>query len=154
MTVVPVQAEFGANSTLLSEIQLYRKLSEHLVCLSLATALAAENFYITFTRSSQGDQKVLAFDAPVPKKTLIPYQHQFGHEVISITHRGGMPKMFQPPGAPVYCESNREHWEKVVFKGLPSLRRKTVLTPNSKLPHSVSKFGFLKDHIFSSSLDP
>ena len=138
MTVAPVQAEFGINSSLLNEV--------HPACLSLATTLSAENFHITFTRSSQGDRKVLAFDVPITKKKLIPYQHQFGGEMIVVAHTGGMPKLFQPPGAPVYCES-----EKIVYKGLPSVRRKTVLTPNSKMPNSVTRFGFLKDHTFSTS---
>ena len=151
MTVAPVQAEFETNSILFYEMQRCNKLSKHPACLSLSTTLAAENFHITFTRSSQGDQTVLAFDIPITSKHMVPRQHQVGHEVIEVTHRGGMPKIFRPPGAPVYCESNREHWEKIVYKGLPSVRRKTVLTPNDKMTHSITRFGLLKDHVFSTS---
>ena len=151
MTVAQVQAEFGIHSLLLHELQGSARIAEHPICQDLAISLAAENFHITCTRSSHGDQRVLAFDIPIAKKSMIPYQHQFNQETVEVVHRGGMPKLFRPAGAPANCETNREHWEKIVYKGLPSTRRKTILTPNDKMPRSVTRFGFLKDHTFSAS---
>ena len=50
----------------------------------------------------------------------------------------------------MYSETNREHWEKVLNKGISPLQRKSVLIPDTSTPHSSTRFGQLKEHISSA----
>ena len=71
---------------------------------------------------------------------------------VQVAHRGGLPKVYLPNGLPVYNETDREHWEKVLNKGVSPLQRKSVLVPDVDAPHSPARCGQLREH--SSMMSP
>ena len=54
-------------------------------------------------------------------------------------------------GLPVYSETNREHWEKVLNKGVSPLQRRSVLIPDANVPHSPARCGQLREHVSTMS---
>ena len=113
---------------------------------NLCAFFFADNLAITFTRSQNGDVQVLTCDSPAVNKDRFPKRIRILNEMIQISHRGGLPKQYQHNGVPVFCESNREHWEKVLNKGISPQQRMSVLIPNDIMPHALSRFGQFKEH--------
>ena len=136
MTVVPLQVEFGLQSTALFDLQTSVDLTAHPICQDLVQRMEASNFSVCYTRSGNSDLKVLAFDAPVSYKQQVPLRIHIQQHYVQISHRGGLPKVHRPTGLPVYSETNREHWEKVLNKGVSPLQRRSVLIPDAEVPHS------------------
>ena len=113
----------------------------------LSNKFDASNFAITYARNGNSDLKVLTFDTPVANKPYFPKRMQL------ITHRGGMPKIHQPNGIPVYCETNREHWGKVLNQGISTLQRKNVLIPDASAPHSNVRCDQFPEHSSKSDTE-
>ena len=91
MTVVPLQVEFGLQSTALFDLQTSVDLTAHPICQDLAQRMEASNFSVCYTRSGNSDLKVLAFDAPVSYKQQVPLRTHIQQHYVQITHRGGLP---------------------------------------------------------------
>ena len=68
MTVLPLQVEFGLQSSTLYELQLVHDLSTHPFCQELSNTFEASNFNICYTRNGSSDLKVLTFDSPISYK--------------------------------------------------------------------------------------
>ena len=151
MTVVPLQVEFGLQSTALLDLQTSHDLTAHPICQDLVQRLEASNFSICYTRSGNSDLKVLAFDAPASYRQQIPMRIHIQQHYVQVAHRGGLPKVYQPNGLPVYNETDREHWEKVLNKGVSPLQRKSVLVPDANAPHSPVRCGQLREHSSTTS---
>ena len=109
MTVMPLQVEFGLQSSTFYDLQLAHDLSAHPLCQELTSRFDASNFIICYTRNGSSELKVLTFDSPIACKPHFPTRMHLQNDFVQITHRGGMPKVHQPNGIPVYSESNREH---------------------------------------------
>ena len=69
---MPLQVEFGLQSTALLDLQISHDLAAHPICQDLVQRFEASNFSICYTRSGNSDLKVLTFDAPASYKQQVP----------------------------------------------------------------------------------
>ena len=153
LSTIPMQAEFLQQSHVfqeLSALSSHRELSEHPVGKYLQSELSADNLAINFTRSHRGNCKVLTFDIPSSSKHKFPYSFAMQKETIQVAHRGGLPRDQSVTGPTVYSETNREHWENVIQRGMPGGFRKNVLIPDKSSVHSTARFDQLSEHTFTS----
>ena len=97
-----------------------------------------------------GDIKMLTFDTPMAYRRNFPQQVRVGQDIFQVTHRGGVPRTHRSTGIRIYNETNREHWERVIQKGLPPIQKKSVLIRNEQSNHSVKRFEQFTEHILES----
>ena len=117
-----MQAEFLQQSHLFQELatlQTQQELLRHPVGQYLQNEYNAEHMAINFTRSHRGNCRVLTFDIPSSNKLKFPQPIVLQKETIQVTHRGGLPRDQTIIGPTVYSETNREHWDNVIQKGMP-----------------------------------
>ena len=94
MTVVPLQVEFGLQSTALLDLQALPDLTAHPICQDIVQRFEASNFSICYTRSGNSDLKVLAFDAPASYRQQVPMRIHIQQHYVQVAHRGGLPKIY------------------------------------------------------------
>ena len=156
LTTTPMQAEFLQQSHLFQELvglQTQQQIVDHPVGQFLQIQYNAENLAINFTKGHKGNCRVLTFDIPYSTKTKFPQSFVFQKETIQIAHRGGLPRDQMITGPTVYCETNREHWDRVLQKGMPGSQRKNVLIPEKNSIQSTMRFGQLTEHLITVEND-
>ena len=135
LTVVPMQTEFQLHSNILQELQSTECVEDHPRGVELTKKYSASNYAnyaISCTRSHRGDIKALTFDIPIAYKKNFPQQVHVGHDIFQVTHRGGVRRTHKAVGLQIYNETNPEHWERVIQKGLSPTQRKSVLIPDEQ----------------------